>query len=307
MIQVIYASRRDTAKWWFLRVVMSGPTPLPWHKLTWAFAANATPPRGGRKLDAWLDDHGAVCAQAYADQDLYWIEWMDVGVFAFSLGFPEVRVWPQPNVLPEAIDDTFTRMLRPVVLQALGWQALHAGAVAGPPGVLAFCGRSGSGKSTLAFAMRQGAWRQFADDALVLQIERDRVLTCSIPFAPRLRPASRAYFAQLEGGVPSSLRWEAADTPLRAVFLLQQNPHRDSARISLVSPARAFSMLLSHAHCFDAADPVQAHRLVADYLALVAQVPVYTLEYAPGLQRLSHMAMAVIETVDGAADGRLSV
>jgi hypothetical protein len=107
--------------------------------------------------------------------------------------------------------------------------------------------------------------------------------------------------------MPSSRHCETADTPLRAVFLLRQDPHQDGIRISLLPPARAFSMLLSHAHCFDAADPVQAHRLVEDYLALVAQVPVFTLEYAPGLQRLSHVAMAVIETANGPADGRPSV
>jgi hypothetical protein len=285
---------------------MPGPMPQSRHKLTWAFAVHAPPPRGGRKVDEWLDDHGTVCARAFSNQVMYWIDWIDVGVFAFSLGVPEVRVWPQANVRPETIDDTFGRMLRPVVLQALGWQALHAGAVVGPPGVLAFCGRSGSGKSTLAFAMRQDAWQQFADDALVLQIERDRVMTCWIPFAPRLRPASRAHFAQLERAVPSSLQCEAPDTPLRAVFLLRQDSQRDGTRISLLPPARAFSMLLSHAHCFDAADPMQAQRLVEDYLALVAQVPVYTLEYAPGLQRLSRVAMAVIETANGPTEGRPS-
>ena len=99
-----------------------------------------------------------------------------------------------PDARHEEISDTFDRLLQPVILQALGKQALHAAASVGPTGTIAFCGNAGSGKSTLGFAMRQAGYRQLADDALVLQLEQDRVSVCPLPFAPRLRPASRLHF-----------------------------------------------------------------------------------------------------------------
>ena len=149
--------------------------------LTLAFAGGDAPTPGtGRKVNEWCDDNGEVFARAHTSKDLHWIDWPGLGVFAFSAGSHEVRVWPEPGTQHEAIVDTFSRTLEPVILQTLGWQALHAGAAVGPTGVVAFCGRKGSGKSTLAFAMHQAGWRQFADDALVLRFEpgsRDELST----------------------------------------------------------------------------------------------------------------------------------
>jgi hypothetical protein len=54
---------------------------------------------------------------------------------------------------------------------------------------VAFCGKSGSGKSTLSFAMQEVGYWQFADDALLLRIEQDRIIAPQLPFVPRLRPA----------------------------------------------------------------------------------------------------------------------
>jgi hypothetical protein len=227
---------------------------------------------------------------------LHWVDWLGVGIFAFSVGSREVRVWPRPNATHQTIVDTFS-ILQPIILQALEWQALHAGAVVGPAGVVAFCGKKGSGKSTLAFAMHQVGWRQFADDALVLRFEQDRVMSCPLPFTPRLRSASRAHFAHALSPSPTSR--DAADVPLTAVFLPQQNADLTSPRISLMPQARAFSELLTHAHCFDAEDPTQTRRLADDYLELVARVPVFALEYRPDLQQLPHLTRAIVEAVTG--------
>src|SRR5262245_52135574 len=149
-------------------------------------------PASGSKVNEWLDDSGAVLARGFSRASLHWIEWPGVGVFAFSVGSDEVRVWPEPDVRHEAIVDVFDRSLQPIILQALGeWQALHASAAVGSEGVLAFCGRSGSGKSTLAFAMHLAGCRQFADDALVLRLDRACVLARPLSFMQRLRPQSR--------------------------------------------------------------------------------------------------------------------
>ena len=259
------------------------------------FANCETPaPRRGRKVNEWLDDSGATIGRAYSSDDSHWIDWPGLGVFAFSARSHDVRVWLEPDVLHEAITDAFARMLQPVILQALGRQALHAGAALGPAGVVAFCGKAGSGKSTLAFAMQHAGWRQFADDALVLRLDRGPVTACQPPFTPRLRPASRAHFGSRP--LPPSVEQQPADAPLRAIFILQQESALTSHRIALISQARAFSELLAHAHCFDADDPTHMRRLAESYLELAARVPVFTLAYQPRLQHLSELTDAVIKT-----------
>src|SRR5262245_31692023 len=132
--------------------------------LTLVFAGRKTPLTGtGREVDKWADDNGKTYARAFSSGALHWIEWLGLGVFAFAPRSRELRVWPKSDTSHEAIVDIFS-VLQPLILQALGWQALHAGAALVREGAFAFCGRSGAGKSTLAFAMQQAGYRQIADD-----------------------------------------------------------------------------------------------------------------------------------------------
>jgi hypothetical protein len=275
--------------------------------LTLAFVVGEAPTAvEDRKVNEWLDESGQVIARAFSSStNFHRIEWPGLGVFAFAAGSHEVQVWPDPNVLQETVLDAFYRMLQPVILQALGWQALHAGAAVGPTGVLAFCGKAGTGKSTLAFAMHQAGWQQFADDALVMRFDRDLVTAYSLPFTPGLRPASRAHFAHLCS--PLASYGGLASSSLTAVFLLQQCVGLATPRVSLISRARAFSELLSHSHCFNAEDAIHTRKLVEDYLALAECVPVFTLEYRPDFRSLPQLTGAVMEamtTINSRADGR---
>jgi hypothetical protein len=263
--------------------------------LTLVFAVGAAP-GAGRKVSEWLDDCGRVVASAFSRGSLRWLEWPGVGVFAFSAGSHEVRVWPEPDARHETLIDTFSRMLRPIVLQALGdGQVIHAAATVGPAGLLAFCGKSGSGKSTLAFAMQEVGCRQFADDALLLRFDQHRIMAHALPFMPRLRPASRAYFPHARYSFPSSPEPHPASVPLSAIFLLQQTPSLTGARVSLMPRARAFSELLPHAYCFDMVDPMYMRQLAEDYLQLVACVPTFRLEYRPDLENLALLTRNIVE------------
>jgi hypothetical protein len=253
-------------------------------------------PRAGQKVSEWLDDSGRVIATSFSEEDLHWLEWPGVGVFAFSAGSREVRVWPEPQARRETIVEAFSRKARPIILQALGeGQVLHAGASVGPGGLLAFCGRSGSGKSTLSFAMQEVGYWQFADDALLLRIEQDRIIARQLPFVPNLRPPSRAYFAHARYRRPTSTGLNSPDVRLNAIFLLQQNAGLTSPAISLMPPARAFSELLPLAHCFDMEGPTHTRRLVDDYLQIVARVPTFRLEYCPDLEGLTLLTRNIVE------------
>jgi hypothetical protein len=278
--------------------------------LTLAFGVG-TAPGAGQKVSEWRDDCDRVAACAFSRGDLRWLECPGVGVFAFSAGSHEVRVWPEPDARHETITDTFSRMLQPIILQALGeGQVLHAAATVGPAGLLAFCGRSGSGKSTLAFAMQEVGCRQFADDALLLRFDQDRIMAHALPFMPRLRPASRAYFPHARYSFPSSIETHPASVPLSAVFLLQQTPSLTSARVSLMPPTLAFSELLPLAHCFDIVDPTHMGRLADDYLRLVACVPTFRLEYRPDLENLPLLTRNIVQSaarIDGRTVGELPI
>lgn len=63
--------------------------------------------------------------------------------------------------------DEMTMARQLLALAVRGTFTLHASALQGPLGIVAFIGESGVGKSTLAaWGERQGAWRRVADDLL---------------------------------------------------------------------------------------------------------------------------------------------
>jgi hypothetical protein len=262
-------------------------------------------PAAGRQTKEWRDECGNVFAWAFSADDHYRIDWPGLGAFAFRTGSRDVLVWPEPDAPHEEISDTFDRLLQPVILQALGKQALHAAAVVGPFGTIAFCGSARSGKSTLGFAMGQAGYRQLADDALVLQLEGDRVSVCPLPFASRLREASRLHFGYADQIPATSVEVRPADLALSAIFLLQQDDQLGCPRLTVLPQAQAFSALLAHAHCFDAQDRSHTRRLVDSYLAIVSLVPVFALQYRPDLQRLPQL-IEIIQDAAGSSNAKSS-
>jgi hypothetical protein len=254
-----------------------------------------------REGSVWRDLDGGICGRSYLQGNLRVLDWHDAGLFAFSPTSAIVRVWPARGVSFESAAQEFDHMLRPIVLQALGWQALHAGAALTPAGALLFCGRSGAGKSTLAYALGHSGHRQLADDQVVWQLDNGAPVVSPLPFQPRLRPRSRQYFATS----PARTRKQpAADgpVPILAIYLLEQcKTGAATADVVRLSPARAFSALLPHAHCFDVTDVEATRRVASDYLTLAERTPVFTLSYAPDLDRLPELAGTILSTADAAA------
>jgi hypothetical protein len=262
-------------------------------------------PATGRQTEEWRDECGKVFARAFSSDDHYRIDSPGLGAFAFRPGSSDVLVWPEPDAAHEEISDTFDRLLQPVILQALGKQALHAAAAVGPSGTIAFCGNSGSGKSTLGFAMQQADYRQLADDALVLQLEQDRVSVFPLPFAPRLRPASRLHFGYSDQIPSLPVRFQPADLVLSSIFLLWQDDQIQCPRLTALPQAQAFSALLAHAYCYDAQDPSHTKRLVDSYLAIVSLVPVFALQYRLDLQQLPQLT-EIIKNAAGSCSAKSS-
>ena len=262
-------------------------------------------PEAGSQVNEWRDDCGRVFARAFSSEEHYRIDWPGLGAFVFRPGSRDVRVWPEADARHEEISDTFDRLLQPVILQALGKQALHAAASVGPTGTIAFCGNAGSGKSTLGFAMRQAGYRQLADDALVLQLEEDRVSVCPLPFAPRLRPASRLHFGYAGQNPAPRVDVRPADLVLSSIFLLRQDDQIGRPRLALLPQAQAFSAVLAHAYRYDAQDRSHTRRLVDSYLAMVSLVPVFALQYRPDLQQLPQL-IEIIQDAAGSSNAKSS-
>jgi hypothetical protein len=115
-----------------------------------------------------------------------------------------------------------------------GYEALHAGVVDSPEGVVAIAGPSGSGKSTLAIELLRRGWPLFADDVLTLDCARGAVR--AHPGTPHMNLAEslpdaidpRTLGATL--GILAGERWLAAHTttkrprPVRMVCLLERRP-----------------------------------------------------------------------------------
>lgn len=268
-----------------------------------------TPPNFfGRQVNAWSDETGRICTRLFVDGRQRWVDWPGLGVFGFETGAASVQFWPSQGSKSEVVADTFARVLQPAILQALGWQTLHASAVVAPTGAFAFCGVKQSGKSTIAYALRRAGCRQLADDALVLELTGDRVLASALPFSPRLRADAGRYFD--EHASPHEGDRDGVDRtvllPLTACFVLRRDPLCvEGVHIVRVAPAQAFSELLTHAHCFDCADSLETRRIVEDYLAIANRIAVYRLTYRPGLELLPRLVDAIL-SLNVTSDNRAS-
>lgn len=214
-----------------------------------------------------------------------------LGSYRFSAQGGPVRGAPVPGADSRLLESTYWKSVVPFVLQARGYEALHASAIAASGGVAAFCANSETGKSTLARALGRRGHRLWADDAVVL----DGLRALPLPFQVKLRPASSAWFGEPE---LSPFHAPEEEHPLRAVFVLVRD---ETADVSLhrVTSAAAFPLLLRHAFCFTLSAPNRKRAMIARYLELASAVPVFELRFASGLERLDAIAARVEETLAG--------
>ena len=151
--------------------------------------------QGSTRVQTWRDLSDVVCAYGSAGPDGWSMELPRLGTFRLDLASPDtIRVFAAPGASRERLDDLYRRTVVPLFMQAVGYETLHASAVTGSSGVLAFCGERGAGKSTIAYALARRGFAQYADDTLVLDVGDAAVTTQPLPFTPRLRPASAAFF-----------------------------------------------------------------------------------------------------------------
>jgi hypothetical protein len=269
--------------------------------LTFADSTARRSTLASRQVNVWYNESGVCCARAFVDGPVRRIEWIGLGAFEFRPDSLDVRVTPHGEVRRDLVVDTFERLVQPVILQSLGLPVLHASAVGLPFGVVGFCGRSGSGKSTFAAGLQRQGFEQFADDALVLRLSGSSITAHALPFASRLRAASADYFSRAE--TDPALRLTAAPgttRPLAALFLVgRQSDPEAPTMVERVSALRAFSAVLTHAHCFDTDDKPAVARLVSDYLEITNAVAVFECRYQPGWDHFPEVLDRLVQAAAG--------
>lgn len=258
--------------------------------------------RDGRlPVQTWRDLANAVCAYAYAGDGWWAMELPRLATFLVEDSARDtIRVFAEPGASREAIDDLYRRSVVPLFMQALGLEALHASAVKGSRGVVAFCGDRGTGKSTIAYGFARRGFEQQADDTLVLRVDEAGVSTVPVPFTPRLRPPARAFFGRASTADARPALCEPGAEPLDAIFILRRDETRAEPLVTRLTPSAALEALLHHAHCFEPDSPVQRRRLLQNYLDISTQIPIFTVLFAPGLDKLDRL----LDTLQHAADLR---
>lgn len=126
-----------------------------------------------------------------------------------------------------------------------GYEALHAGVVDSPEGVVAIMAPSGGGKSTLAIELLHRGWGLFADDVLILDdtegVVRAHPGTPHMNLAEHLPDAIDPQTLGTTLGILAGERWLAAQTatrhprPVRMLCLLERGPSSALATHTLAS------------------------------------------------------------------------
>lgn len=250
---------------------------------------SAVPVPPVRKWLVWLDPSRTAGAYASQAGDHYWIDVSGVATFHFSAATGQVVAVTGSAIEEGRVLAIYQRVVLPFLLQALGYEMLHASAVRTERGVVAFCGESGAGKSTIAVGLSRRGYSIWADDALLLDASA-RIRAVSLPFDVRLRRDSAELFQLGWRADTSSRDWPGLERdPVDLVTVCVLSRGADPGGINVTGCRRgaaALTALLAHACSFNLTDLDRKRRMAAQYLAVAAQVPVFKVGVEAGLDRL---------------------
>src|SRR4051794_39970587 len=224
----------------------------------------------------------------------HWVSVPNFATFRFERGCSIVEARPDPDADHEGVLDAYHGAALPMVVQAaLGQQALHASAIVTPRrAVVAFCGSTHAGKTTLAYGLARRGHSIWADDVLAFDAAAaEGVLALRLPFRLNLREEAAAHFDAVaeEASYVESEFEEGARAPLDVVYELERLEAGQPSGGPIarrLSPTEALMALLAHAFRFQPQTRDEQRRMLADYLKLVARVPVFRLRVPPGLDEL---------------------
>jgi len=191
----------------------------------------------------------------------------------------------------------------------LGWEPLHATAVATDRGMAAFLGNSGAGKSTLAAAFVRNGARLVTDDMLILTCESSR--WHAQPGPPRIklyRDMALQVFGTDHNGIPMNSATEklivpldsrhaiAVAAPVTGLYIVDDADCAASRDVAIdhLSRARAFPAVLAHTAAHYPSEPDRLRRQLDFAAHLVRDVPVRKLAYARNREGMLRARDAVL-------------
>ena len=247
------------------------------------------PDSGGASVQVWRDAQGTKLASCDVVDGQRRVDVEGVGRFHVDIRCDTVTAYARAGVSSATMEETYSRSVLPIVLQARGTEVLHASAVCAG-GVLAFCGDSGAGKSTIAFGLSRRGHQLCADDSLAIGVRGPSAVAFPLPFEMRLRPRAAAFFG-VEARTPDD-RCRPSELPLAALFVLERSEgdlHGVGVSVERLRPPASVPALLAHAYCFSLEDPDLKRAMVGHYVDLAGRVPVFALRFRPGLEMLPPM------------------
>src|SRR5690606_5435601 len=240
-----------------------------------------------------VDEGGNDVAYGATLGEWHWLRVVGAGSYRFPVGGTEesLRVEVVPETDSRIVIDSFYRTVVPLALQAYGLEILHGSAVALGGRVVALCAKRGTGKSTIAFDLQRRGATAVADDSVVLRQRHGDgpPSVLPLPFALRLRAASAEHFASPSKSEVLVEARQAEDIPrerlpLAAVLLLERGA--SELELQRLSPAEAFSGLLTQSFAFSMSDGERKRAMMRNFMALARTVPVARLAYPTGLEHL---------------------
>ncbi|MGE0039654.1 MAG: hypothetical protein AB7V01_00585 [Vicinamibacterales bacterium] len=258
----------------------------------------------------WYDPDGRLWLSFGRLDQGFRLRFAHSAVFDVNPATRRIQVRREPGTPTRTLRHIFLNQVLPLLAASAERLVLHASAVAGPRGALAFVGPGGLGKSTLAGAMTRRGHRLLTDDALVLD-RRDAGFAVR-PTFPELRlwpDSSRAlaagrrlrttrtahYTTKQRVSNPGDTPFDTRPRPLARVYVMERTG-RGSAPIHFepLSPRDAVMALVRCAFVLDTGDRALMRGTFDQLTALARAVPVVRLRYPASLARLDELSDAVV-------------
>jgi hypothetical protein len=255
-----------------------------------------------------------------ADGSSY-VRWEELGEFLVSSDGRRIICLKADQASIESFQVYLLGQALSFALVKIGFEPLHATAIAVGGEAVVLLGASGFGKSSLAACFLAEGDPLLTDDLLLLEHTCERFYVQPGPPRIKLFPGiARRFLAGTAAGVPMNAMTAKLIIPLdprqsprnpvpvTAIYVLAP-PHENRTtrkiKIEVLSPREAFMAIVANTFNYLLVDPARLQRQVRETTSLIRSIPVKKLSYPRVLADLPLVREAILTDLDGspASDG----